>query len=268
MNKLAKQAIDAHGGLERWNHFTALSAHLIQAGDLWAAKGKAGVLADVTVTVDLRDEKASHWPFGSPDRRSRFEPQRVAIEEANGRVLEELLHPRASFEGHAATWSDLQLAYFAGYAMWTYLNIPFLLARPGVESEEVEPWQESGRNVASSESPRSRGYRDPQHRADTLLRPARIVEATGLQRRNRWHRRSRTLRLRSQRVFWHRLPDEKVSPSTTGRTPGSRTVDYLNRPRSDCPQLERPDCKTTQADAGPICVLPLTAQLTKSLSSH
>src|SRR5262249_46939954 len=25
------------------------------------------------------------------------------------------------------------------------------------------------------------------------------------------HRRSRTLRLRSQRVFWHRLPDEKAS---------------------------------------------------------
>ena len=144
MNKLAKQAMDAHGGLERWNRFTTLSAHLIQGGDLWAAKGKAGVLADATVTVDLRDEKASHWPFGSPDRRSRFEPQRVVLEDANGKVLEELLQPRSSFNGHATLWSDLQLAYFAGYAMWTYLNVPFLLARHGVESEEVEPWQESG----------------------------------------------------------------------------------------------------------------------------
>ena len=144
MNKLAKQAIDAHGGLERWNRFTTLSAHLIQGGALWAAKGKAGVLVDPTVTIDLRDEKASHWPFGSPARRSRFEPQRVAIEDMNGKALEELLQPRASFGGHAATWTDLQLAYFAGYAMWTYLNIPFLLARPGVESEEVEPWEESG----------------------------------------------------------------------------------------------------------------------------
>src|SRR3974377_2008736 len=143
MNKLAKQAIDAHGGLERWNRFTALSAHLIQGGNLWATKGKAGVLADVTVTAGLREEKASHCPFGSPDRRSRFEPQRVAIEDMNGKVLEELLQPRASFEGHAATWSDLQLAYFAGYAIWTYLNTPFLLARHGVESEEMEPWQES-----------------------------------------------------------------------------------------------------------------------------
>ncbi len=146
MNKLAKQAIDAHGGLECWNRFTTLSSHLILGGDLWAAKGKAGVLADVTVTVALRDERASHWPFGSPDRRSRFEPQRVALEDTNGTVLEELLEPRSSFKGHTLStpWSDLQLAYFAGYAMWTYLNIPFLLARPGVESEEAELWPEPG----------------------------------------------------------------------------------------------------------------------------
>jgi hypothetical protein len=143
MNKLAKQAMDGHGGLERWNRFTTLSAHLIQGGSLWAAKGKAEVLADATVTVDLREQRASHWPFGSPDRRSRFEPHRVALEDGNGIVLEELLQPRSSFEGHAAIWSDLQLAYFAGYAMWTYLNIPFLLARPGVQSEEIGPWQES-----------------------------------------------------------------------------------------------------------------------------
>jgi hypothetical protein len=53
---LAKLAIDAHGGLERWNRFTTLSAHLIQGGVFWAVKGKAGVLDDVTVTVDLRNE--------------------------------------------------------------------------------------------------------------------------------------------------------------------------------------------------------------------
>jgi len=143
---LAKLAIEAHGGLERWNRFTTLSAQLIQGGVLWAIKGKAGVLDDVTVTVDLRNEKASHWPFGSPDRRSRFEPQRVALENADGEVIEELLQPRSSFKGHTleTPWSDLQLAYFAGYAMWTYLNTPFLLARPGVESEEIEPWDEAG----------------------------------------------------------------------------------------------------------------------------
>jgi hypothetical protein len=143
---LAKLAIEAHGGLDRWKRFSTLSVHGINGGVLWGAKGKAGVLDDVTVTVDLRDEKVSHWPFGSRDRRSRFEPQRVALEDANGKVVEELLHPRFSFRGHTleTPWSDLQLAYFAGCAMWTYLNTPFLLVRPGVESEELEPWQEAG----------------------------------------------------------------------------------------------------------------------------
>jgi hypothetical protein len=65
---LAKLAIEAHGGLERWNRFSTVSVHGINGGVLWGAKGKAGVLGDVTVTVDLLDEKVSHWPFGSPDR--------------------------------------------------------------------------------------------------------------------------------------------------------------------------------------------------------
>ena len=69
---LAQFAIEAHGGLERWNRFSTISAHLIQGGELWGLKGKAGVLDDVTVTVDLRNEKSSHWPFGSPHRRSRL----------------------------------------------------------------------------------------------------------------------------------------------------------------------------------------------------
>jgi hypothetical protein len=143
---LAQFAIEAQGGLERWKRFSTLSVHGINGGVLWGAKGKAGVLDDVTVTVDLRNEKVSHWPFGSPDRRSRFEPHRVALENANGKVVEQLLQPRSSFQGHTleTPWSDLQLAYFAGCAMWTYMNTPFLLARPGVESEELEPWQEAG----------------------------------------------------------------------------------------------------------------------------
>jgi len=41
-------------------------------------------------------------------------------------------------------WSDLQLAFFVGCAMWTYLNVPFVLAWPGVESEEAGCWREHG----------------------------------------------------------------------------------------------------------------------------
>src|SRR5262249_40373363 len=62
------------------------------------------------------------------------------------RVIEELLDPRSSFAGHSleTPWTRLQLAYFAGYAMWTYFNAPFNFANPGYKLEELEPWKENG----------------------------------------------------------------------------------------------------------------------------
>ena len=138
--------MDAHGGLDRWRERKTVSARLLQDGVLWKLKGQDGVLRDVHVTVDLRKEWASHRPFGHPDRRTSFRPERVAIETSSGDVVEERLNPRESFKGHVldTPWDSLQLAYFAGYAMWTYLNTPFLFALPGVETEEIGPWQENG----------------------------------------------------------------------------------------------------------------------------
>jgi len=146
LSSLAQLAIDAAGGLDRWRQFETISARLAVGGVLWPLKHQQGVLDDVRVRVDQRKEWASHRPFGAPDLRTSFQPHRVAIETTEGKTVEELLQPRDSFKGHSVDtpWSSLQLAYFAGYAMWTYLNTPFLLASDGVETEEVEPWRENG----------------------------------------------------------------------------------------------------------------------------
>lgn len=42
-------------------------------------------------------------------------------------------------------WSTLQLAYFVGTAMWTYLTQPFTFTLPGFQTSELEPWDEDGR---------------------------------------------------------------------------------------------------------------------------
>jgi hypothetical protein len=122
MTKLSELAIEAHGGLHRWRQFEQVTADLRQGGALWSLKGQPETLQQTTVTAGLRKEWASHAPFGADRRRSRFEPGQVALESADGTV---------------------QLAYFAGCAMWTYLNTPFVLAWPGVESEEMEPLRTS-----------------------------------------------------------------------------------------------------------------------------
>jgi hypothetical protein len=38
-------------------------------------------------------------------------------------------------------WDALHRAYFNGYALWTYLTTPFLLAMDGVRVEETEAWR-------------------------------------------------------------------------------------------------------------------------------
>jgi hypothetical protein len=143
---LLNTALEAHGGLARWSQLDAVSARLVQGGALWGLKGHGGVLDDVFARARLHQERESHHPFGAPDRRSAFTPERVAIETTNGDVVEALDQPRASFAGHTldTPWTTLQLAYFVGVAMWTYLTQPFTFSLPGFETSELEPWQEKG----------------------------------------------------------------------------------------------------------------------------
>uniref|UniRef100_UPI000D390B9C hypothetical protein n=1 Tax=unclassified Variovorax TaxID=663243 RepID=UPI000D390B9C len=143
---LLQETLDAHGGWARWKKFEKVSARLDQGGALWALKGQAGVLDRTGVTVDLRAQWASHAPFGQEGRHSLFAPRLVTLASPAGIVEDRLEEPRESFAGHRleTPWSQTQLAYFAGCAMWTYLNMPFLLAWEGVQSQELAPWEEQG----------------------------------------------------------------------------------------------------------------------------
>ena len=61
-------------------------------------------------------------------------------------MVSERLNPRESFDGHefATPWDPLQRAYFNGYALWTYLTTPFLLALDGVSVREIAPVEDNG----------------------------------------------------------------------------------------------------------------------------
>ncbi|MCX2714574.1 hypothetical protein [Mycolicibacterium sp. J2] len=146
MSDLVELACAAHGGLEHFDRFSYLSAQLHQGGVLWGLKGKPTVLENAHVRVDLKRQWVSHGPFAPTANHSEFTPQRVTIVSPEGEVVEQLDDPRTSFAGYAmeTPWSDTQVAYFAGYTMWTYLTSPFLLARPGILSEEIDPWTEQG----------------------------------------------------------------------------------------------------------------------------
>ncbi|MHA4847244.1 hypothetical protein ACX0G7_23980 [Flavitalea antarctica] len=143
MNDLIKLAIDAHGGLDRWRQFYNVSAHLEVGGLLWGMKGHAGVIESVDVKLNLLEQKTSHIPNSA--WHTVYTPDRIAIETASGDIVEELYNPRASYQSHAweTKWSNLQLAYFSGYATWNYFNTPFQFARPGFTTIEIKPCEEN-----------------------------------------------------------------------------------------------------------------------------
>ena len=91
-----------------------------------------------------RRQRVSYQPFTKPDWRSVYHPEAVAIETSNGKPIKSRANPRAAFQGHTVetAWDDLHLAYFSGYAIWNYLNTPFLFQLPGFKTEEIEPWDE------------------------------------------------------------------------------------------------------------------------------
>ncbi|CAG2128327.1 hypothetical protein [Cupriavidus plantarum] len=146
MTDLIDIALQAAGGLAHFRSFRTVSARLHHTGALWQLKQREGVLTDSRVTVDLHAQRASHAPFAPSTDHSIFTADRVEIRREDGSLVESLDAPRASFDGFemATPWSNTQLAYFAGYTMWTYLTSPFVLRFPGVEAEEIEPWTVDG----------------------------------------------------------------------------------------------------------------------------
>lgn len=143
MTSLLDKIVDAHGG-NRWSEISHLSAVREFGGAFWSLKGVAGIVERGRFTVDLDREHTRLDNFGEPDLHTDFTPGRVEIRREDESVVEALEDPRASFAGHELTtpWNRLQLAYFTGYAMWTYNTEPGSFLFPGVTTEELGPWAE------------------------------------------------------------------------------------------------------------------------------
>jgi hypothetical protein len=144
MNELLEKVVEAHGGLSAWNRFHKVEATIVSGGGFFPLKGFLGDSNPRRVSVWLHEERTSLHPFGAPDMRMSFTPQRVAVEKLDGSVVGERADPHTAFAGHQMNtpWDPLHYAYFNGEALWTYFTTPFLLTLPGVEVEETAPWTE------------------------------------------------------------------------------------------------------------------------------
>ena len=145
MTDLLQLALDAHGGLDRWNKVKAIQVAASITGAIWYVKGKPDFLKDVILAVETRTERVT-VEFPGQDKRAVFTPDRIAIETADGSPIEVRDNPEESFEGQQreTPWNDIHVIYFVGEALWTYLNIPFLYTYDGFTSEEISSIQVDG----------------------------------------------------------------------------------------------------------------------------
>ena len=145
MDDLLKLAVASHGGLDRWNQVTSMTADASVTGALWDLKRNGHALNDVRFVIDTTKELLM-MDVVTQQRRMVFEPHRVARQDLDGAFIDARDDPERSFDGHRVEtpWDDLHLAYFVGEAVWTYLNMPFLFTRAGFASEEIAPIQVVG----------------------------------------------------------------------------------------------------------------------------
>ncbi|MCT7663869.1 hypothetical protein [Shinella kummerowiae] len=143
---LLDDIIDAHGGFARRNAFERVEAAAVTTGGLFPLKGLPTDTTRRHMRVWLHEVRASVSPFGAADQQTAFTPDRVAVEKTNSTLVAESRDLPPLFAGHGLNtpWGPLHRAYFNGYAMWLYLNSPFLLAADGVEVREIGRWAERG----------------------------------------------------------------------------------------------------------------------------
>ena len=97
MNELLSRVIEAHGGIQRWNGYEKVEATITSGGGLFPLKGASQDPEPAPDDRWLHEERSSVSPYGAPDQRTMFTPERIAIEKLDGTVVAERRAPRDSF---------------------------------------------------------------------------------------------------------------------------------------------------------------------------
>jgi hypothetical protein len=142
---LLDDAIEASGGLARWNSLSRFTLHLSVGGTLFSDAGHAREFKDVTAEGSTRTQSVRFTGITGGEQSGAFQPDAITIESLDGQVLRTWSNPSLGFptNGAHALADELHLVFFCGVAVWNYLTTPFLLAHPDVVVEELPPWQEN-----------------------------------------------------------------------------------------------------------------------------
>ncbi|KAE9377738.1 hypothetical protein N431DRAFT_461323 [Stipitochalara longipes BDJ] len=146
---LLSQVISSHGGQETWSKFHASTFKFNFSGAVLAIKGLPNqyqVTVRVSTNITTPRTEIQGLDLEHPTDTWVFTHERVWTQDPDGTIKQSRTSPREGFQGRElqSKWDQLNLAYFAGYALWKYTTFPFALAGLGFETKEVEEHWEPG----------------------------------------------------------------------------------------------------------------------------
>ena len=144
-DELLAEAIQAHG-VAAYDAANEVSLHLRCGGVGLPMRFQGKAFADVGAKVSTREPRVTFSPYPERGRRGVFDHGAVRIETDSGHVVAERSHPRPELRRFRRNfwWDSLDALYFGGYALWGYLNAPFMFRRDGFEVSAADPWREDG----------------------------------------------------------------------------------------------------------------------------
>lgn len=127
-------AIEAHGGEARWKQVSALGLTWTFRGMMFKLRLRERSLRRLHATISTRDPKVEVTPFPHGGSSGRF--LGADVELSTGARLP---NARTSFDSVRSLfwWNDFEMLYFAGYVLWNYAQLPFLLLQPGIELRDA-----------------------------------------------------------------------------------------------------------------------------------
>ncbi|MCA1407240.1 hypothetical protein I6F26_14565 [Ensifer sp. IC3342] len=145
LHPLLEEALETHGGHDRWRKFRGIASTIRTGGRLWELKGTPLIPVPRRATSEFHRQWTQVTPFGEADWTMTWTPDRVEITAGDGSVIAERVNGREAFDrSFHGQWDPLNLAYFNGYAMWTYHATPFVFGEPGYEARDVRPIDHKG----------------------------------------------------------------------------------------------------------------------------
>ena len=96
MPDLLNVAVEAHGGLARWNKVSSIKIDVSIGGAIWDVKGQPDVLKDIVMVADTQRQLVT-TSFVGQDLTTIFEPDQVVVaQRSDGTILESSGDPEAS----------------------------------------------------------------------------------------------------------------------------------------------------------------------------